>query len=186
MIQRWSPRAFKSTPVEPAKLHAVFEAARWSASSYNEQPWRFLIATSDNRAAYDKALGCLVEANQAWAKTAPVLVLTVVSDTFIRNGKPNRCAEHDLGLAMGNLSIQAAALGLMVHQMAGVELDRVKLGYGIPDGFRPFSAFVIGYADAPESLPTGWMRDAEVAPRDRKPFSEFIFEDTFGNASKLF
>ena len=110
---RWSPRAFCDRPVPPEALRQVFEAARWAASSFNEQPWVFIVATKDDPQAHGAALNCLVERNQQWARYAPVLILTAVSKAFARNSKPNRCREHDLGLAVGNLSAQATALGLM-------------------------------------------------------------------------
>src|SRR5690606_2421192 len=114
LVKRWSPRAFSDRPVEPDKLRQLFEAARWAASSFNEQPWSFIVALKQDQAAFDKALSCLTEANQAWAKLAPVLVLTTVKRHFEKNGKANRVCEHDLGLAMGNLCVQATQLGLYV------------------------------------------------------------------------
>ncbi|MEM1098415.1 MAG: nitroreductase family protein [Planctomycetota bacterium] len=186
LADRWSPRAFAGRPVEREKLQALFEAARWAASAFNEQPWRFVVATEDQGDAYDRVLSCLVEANQAWAKAAPVLGITAVSETFKKNGKDNRCAEHDLGLAMGNLSAQATALGLVVHQMAGIEPDAAKDKLNIPDGFHAFSAFAIGYAGDPEALPEGWMRDSETSPRDRNGFDDFVFGAVFGEATGWF
>lgn len=182
---RWSPRAFADTPVESAKLGSLFEAARWAASAFNEQPWRFIVATKDDPAEYDKALGCLVEANQAWAKAAPVLVLTVISTTFKKNGNDNRVAQHDLGQAAAHLTLQAAALGLATHQMAGVDLDKVREAYSVPDGFEPQTAIAIGYPGDPDTLPEGWARDAETAPRSRNGFGEFVFTGKFGDASGL-
>lgn len=185
--QRWSPRAFSDQTVEIEKLQSLFEAARWAASSYNEQPWRFIIATKqDHPERYEKILSCLVEANQAWAKSAPVLMLNLISERFMKNDKPNRVAEHDLGLAMGNLSLQAASLGLMVHQMAGVDLDKASATFNPPEGFVPMTAAAIGYAGDPESLEEEWMREAEVAPRTRMDFDAFVFGDDWGKSSGLF
>jgi nitroreductase len=183
---RWSPRAFADTPVQPAELHRLFEAARWAASSYNEQPWRFIVATTDDQPGFEKLLSCLVEANQAWAKAAPVLALTIAKQAFTKNGNPNRCCEHDIGLAMGNLSAQATAEGLVVHQMAGIDQDQCRKVYGIPDGYHAFSAFAVGHVGDPASLPQEWMRNAEAAPRTRMSFDQFIFADAFGKASPLF
>lgn len=183
--ERWSPRAFADKPVEPAKLGALFEAARWAASAFNEQPWRFIVATKDDPAEFGKALGCLVEANQSWAQHAPALVLTVCSTTFKKNGKDNRVALHDLGQAAAHLALQATAEGLVVHQMAGVDLDKVRSTYGVPEGFEPQTAIAIGYPGEADSLPEGWARDAETAPRDRLPFGDFVFSEKFGQASKV-
>ncbi|MEM9021738.1 MAG: nitroreductase family protein [Planctomycetota bacterium] len=183
---RWSPRAFADRAVEPAKLASLFEAARWAASAFNEQPWRFIVATKDAPAEYDKALGCLVEANQAWAKSAPVLVLTVSSSRFKKNDKDNRVALHDLGQAAAHLGIEATRQGLVVHQMAGVDLDKVREAYGVPEGFEPQTAIAVGYPGEAESLPEGWMRDAEKAERGRNAFDAFVFGDGWGKASGLF
>src|SRR5580704_17376487 len=90
-------------------------AARWAPSSYNEQPWRYVVATRDDRAQFERLLSCLVEGNQAWAKHVPVLALGIVSLKFAKNGKDNRAAVHDLGLAAGNLVVEATARGLRVH-----------------------------------------------------------------------
>jgi len=185
LVKRWSPRAFSDKPVEPAKLRQLFEAARWAASSFNEQPWSFIVALKEDRAAFDKALSCLFEQNQAWAKLAPVLVLTTVKAAFAHNGKPNRVAPHDLGLAMGNLTLQATQLGLWVHQMAGVHLDKVRETYVVPAGHDPMTAFTVGYMGDVNDLPEA-MRGPEQSPRTRKPFGEFVFGDRFGEASELF
>ncbi len=182
---RWSPRAFADKPVEREKLGSLFEAARWAASAFNEQPWRFIVATKDDPAEYDKALGCLVEANQAWAKHAHVLVLTVISTTFKKNGNDNRVAQHDLGLAAAHLTLQATALGLATHQMAGVDLEKVRETFAVPDGYEPQTAIAIGYPGEPDNLPEGWARDAETAPRSRNDFVAFVFTGKFGDATGL-
>ncbi|MEM1446809.1 MAG: nitroreductase family protein [Planctomycetota bacterium] len=186
LANRWSPRAFADRPVEREQLQALFEAARWAASAFNEQPWRFIVATKDQGERYERVLSCLVEANQAWAKSAPVLGITAVSEVFKKNGKDNRCAEHDLGLAMGNLSAQATALGLAVHQMAGIDQDQAKSKLQLPKSFHAFSAFAVGYVGDPSDLPKGWIRDSETTPRERQAFDDFVFSGTFGQATGWF
>lgn len=185
LAKRWSPRAYGDRPVDPGMLRSLFEAARWAASAFNEQPWRFIVATKDDKTAYDKAMSCLVEANQAWAKLAPVIVLTLVKTNFTKGDKPNRVCQHDLGLAMGNLCAQATHMGLWVHQMAGVELDKVRQAYDVPTGYDPMTAFTVGYQGDVNDLPEG-MREPEKSARSRKPFGEFVFGDRFGEPSKLF
>lgn len=186
IVQRWSPRSFSDNPVELDKLRSLFEAARWAASAFNEQPWRFIVATKDNPAAYDKALGCLVEANQEWAKAAPVLVLTAVGTRFKKNDKPNRVALHDLGQSAAHIGIQAANLGLAIHQMAGVDTDKVASTYGLPDGYQAQTAIAIGYPGDVDELPEQWMRDAETAGRSRLAFDDFVFGEGWGKVSGLF
>ena len=121
--QRWSPLAFSEQLVEPEKLGSVLEAARWAASSYNEQPWSFIVATKENQAEFDRLLGCLAEGNQVWARNAPVLMMSVAKLYFERNGVENRHAFHDVGAAAASLAIQAMANGLFIHQMAGFDVS---------------------------------------------------------------
>jgi nitroreductase len=183
--RRWSPRAFASTPVEPDKLNRIFEATRWAASSFNEQPWRFIVATQDQPDEFQRVLQCLVEVNQSWAKDAPVLGLTLAKKTFTRGGKPNRVYVHDVGLAMGNFSAQATAEGLFVHQMAGIDQQAVVDTFSVPDDFEPVAGFALGYGGDAEHLPQDWMRDAEQQPRTRSAFQDFIFTGAFGRPSDL-
>src|SRR5207247_9166076 len=118
--RRWSPRAFSDRRVEPDKLRSLGEAARWSPSSYNEQPWSFIVGTKEDEAEYARLLSCLVEGNIEWAQHAPVLMVSVARLSFEEDGKPNRHAFHDVGQAVANLIVQATALGLVVHQLAGM------------------------------------------------------------------
>ncbi len=181
---RWSPRAFGSQPVAAEQLRQLFEAARWAASSFNEQPWRFVVATREDSAGFERALGCLVEKNQVWAKGAPVLVLTFFKKTFSRNGTPNRVAMHDLGLAIGNLTAQATSLGLCLHQMGGILPTKIRETYAVPDDFEPATAIAIGHPGDPSSLPDD-LRQSELAPRTRNPLATTVFADRFGEPSPL-
>ena len=184
VARRWSPYAFADRPVSDADLRSLFEAARWSASSYNEQPWRYIVATKADRAAFDQLLSCLVEGNQAWAKAAPVLALGCISLNFVLNGKPNAAAEHDLGLASATLTFEATARGLVVHQMIGILPDRVREVYRVPEGFRPLTGLAIGYVADPDTLPEK-LRPRDLAPRTRRPLAEFVFGGAWGTASDL-
>jgi nitroreductase len=184
IAERWSPYAFDNRPVPEADLRSLFEAARWAPSSYNEQPWNYIVATRDNAEQFQHLLSCLVEANQVWAKAAPVLALGVVSLRFARNGKDNRAAVHDLGLASGNLVLEATARGLSVHQMIGILPDRAREIYGIPEGYEAWTGMAIGYRGDPTSLPDP-LRERERTPRQRKPLREFVFNGKWGNASPL-
>src|SRR6478736_8908287 len=128
--RRWSPRAFSNRMVGPDKLLSLFEAARWAASSFNEQPWSFILTTKEKPEEHAALLSCLMEKNQQWAHLAPVLMVSVAKLNFAKNGKPNRHAFHDVGLAMGTMLVQATALGLFVHQMAGFSVDKVREAFG--------------------------------------------------------
>jgi nitroreductase len=160
--QRWSPRSFASRDVAPADLAKVFEAARWAASSFNEQPWRFLVGVHRSE-AYTKIFNSLGEFNQAWAKSAPVLILGTARTRFSHNDTPNRVALYDLGAASSYLTLQAAALGLATHQMAGFDPD--ELG----------AVIALGYQGEPAALGNEQIVAQEVAPRTRKPLKEFVF-----------
>jgi nitroreductase len=162
----------------------LLEAARWAPSSYNEQPWRFIIATKENREEYDRMLGCLNDFNQQWAVSAPVLLITIASDTFTKNGKLNTYSYHDVGLAMGNLTIQATALGLYVHQMAGIKFEKIREVYDIPEGFTPVAASAIGYVGELDRIPES-MHKAETSERKRKPLSKLVFSGSFGTPSDI-
>jgi len=173
IVERWSPYNYSDRPVPDHDLRAVFEAAAWAASSFNEQPWRYLVAAKSSPADFQRILDCLVPANQAWAKNAPVLALGVVKKTFSRNGNPNPVAEHDLGAASATLTFEASARGLHVHQMAGLDPDKAHEICNIPrDDWRVVTALAIGYhdRDAPEEL-----RARDEGPRTRKPLSSYLF-----------
>ena len=182
--RRWSPRAFSDRIVERDKLQRMFEAARWAASSFNEQPWSFIVATKEKPDEYAALLSCLTEKNQQWARRAPVLMVSVAKLNFEKNGKPNRHAFHDVGMAVSNLIVQATGLGLYVHQMAGFSVETVRETYGVPEGFEPVAAIAIGYPDDPNIL-AEQFRQQEVGPRQRKPIDSFIFEAKWGETSPL-
>ena len=179
IAQRWSPRAFRAKPVEQALLGSLMEAARWAPSCFNEQPWRFMVETKDNPEGFERLLNCLVPFNQSWAGKAPVLLLSVACGSFSRNGKPNRHGAYDTGMAAENLTLQAQALGLAVHQMGGFDADAARAAYGIPEGFEPMAAFAVGYAGEPEDLDDG-AAEKERAPRVRKPLTETFFSGKWG------
>lgn len=183
--ERWSPYAFDPRPVEPEKLRSCLEAARWAPSSFNEQPWSFLLATREDEPEFRKMLGCLVEANQEWAQDAGALLITVVKRQFARNQKRNRVAEHDLGLAAGNLCVQATALGLSVHQMQGIELDKAREAYHVPEGHDPWTAIAIGYASDPERARTEKLAERDREPRDRRPLHELVFGGAWAQSAPL-
>ncbi len=179
ITQRWSPYGFSDRAVRREDVLSVFEAASWAASSFNEQPWRFMLATKENPAEFEKMLGCLVEANQGWAKVVPVLSIGITKSTFTRNDKPNRVALHDLGLAAANLTFEATARGLCVHQMGGVDREKTREVYNVPDGYEVQTAIAIGYAADPQDVPEA-LRERDAGPRTRRPLTETVFGGTFG------
>ena len=185
IMHRWSPRAFDSRPVEPETLRSMFEAARWAASSYNAQPWYFIVGTKDHPESYKKVLDSFVEFNQGWAKSAPVVALSVAGLKMPHDGSTNRHAFHDVGQAAANLALQATALGLQVHQMAGIIPDKAREIFGIPTDYEAVAGFAIGYPGDPLTLPEGRLRDNETGARQRKPASDFVFTGKWGHKSQI-
>jgi nitroreductase len=181
---RWSPYGYADRDVRAADLRSLLEAARWSASAFNEQPWRYLVARKAERDEFDRILSCLVETNQAWAQAASVLVLTVVAENYARNGKPNGSALHDLGQASANLTVEATVRGLAVHQMAGILPDRARELFAIPVGFRAVTALAIGYAADLNTLPDE-LKKRDSAPRTRHPLGRFVFTGKWGLSAPL-
>jgi nitroreductase len=180
IARRWSPYAFDDRPVAQSDLRSLFEAARWAPSSYNEQPWSYIVATKKDPEPFERLLSCLVEGNKAWAKRAPVLALGVVSLKFKGNGQDNRAAVHDLGLASGTLVFEATGRGLTVHQMIGILPEKARETYGIPQGHEAWTALAIGYQGDAASLP-GPLQQRDSAARRRKKLSEFVFAGSWGN-----
>jgi nitroreductase len=184
LAHRWSPRAFDGRPVERDTLRSLFEAARWASSSFNAQPWYFIVATKDDPENFQRVLDCFVERNQAWAKNAPVVALSVAGLTFAHNGQPNRHAFHDVGQAVANLALQATALGIEIHQMAGIDPEKARQIFGIPEGYEAVAGIALGYPGDPASLPDQ-LRERELAPRERKPLDSFVFTGQWGQPSRV-
>jgi nitroreductase len=171
--RRWSPRTYADKEIPAAELKKLFEAARWAASSSNEQPWRFLVGRRGDD-TYQKIFNALVEFNQSWAKSAPVLVLSVAKNVFTNNGKPNAYGMHDTGAASATLALQATAIGLHTHSMAGFDREQARASFAIPSDYEIGAVTAIGYMGDPASLPEH-LQKMEVSPRQRKPLEEFVF-----------
>lgn len=181
IARRWSPRAFADRSITEAQLDRLLEAARWAPSSFNGQPWAFLVATREEADNFARLLGCLVEFNQTWARSASALAIAVAQLNFSHNQQPNRHAWYDLGLAVGNLTVQATAEGLFVHQMGGFNPAQARAEFRIPDGWEPVAALAIGYLGDPQQLPDG-LRERELAAPQRKPRASFVFRGQWGEA----
>jgi nitroreductase len=174
IASRWSPRAFADKPVPTDALTTIFTAASWAASSSNEQPWRFLVGHKGDP-TYTKIFDTLVEFNQTWAKSAPVLILTVARTTFTKDGSLNHWATHDTGAASATMCLQAMALGLHTHGMAGFDKDKARAAFELPAEYTAVAVWALGYLGDPAILPD-YMQKMELAPRQRKPLSDFVFE----------
>jgi nitroreductase len=183
VLSRWSARSFAEREVSAADLKKVFEAARWTASAYNEQPWRFFVGTR-NSATYKKIFSTLIGFNQSWAATAPVLILGATSTKFTHNGSENGNALYDLGAAASHLTLQAAALGLTTHQMAGYDHEAARKAFEIPADYALGAVIALGFQGEPAALGNEHMIEMETSPRTRKTMSEFVLSG-WGEAAKL-
>jgi len=171
--ERYSPVIFSSKKVEEDKLQSLFEAARWAPSSYNEQPWRFIVGIKDQNKDYAKLLDCLVEANQHWAKYTPVLVLSVAYKISSVTGKINRYAQHDTGMAVGNLLAQATSLDLYVHQMGGYSVSKAREYFDLDDNYEPMAVMAIGYKGNIDLFADD-LKERELTKRFRKPIDQML------------
>jgi len=183
MRVRWSPRSFSDRAVSAADLRKIFEAARWAPSSFNEQPWRFLVGMR-NSETYEKIGTSLGEFNQKWALQAPVLILGAAKKHFSHNNTPNGYAVFDLGAASGFITLQAAALGIATHQMAGFDQRIAREALQIPDEVDLGSVMAMGYQGDPSALPHEQMRVQETSPRTRKPLTEIVLS-AWGESARL-
>jgi len=173
ITKRKSILSFSDKEINNEDIKLLFEAARWAPSSYNAQPWRFVVVRKGKDKIYNEFFSLLMDGNKTWAGTAPVLVLSVTEITDYK-GRPNRFAYHDLGMAVGNLLAQATSMGLFVHQMGGYDTKAARKLLNIPENFDPAAMMAIGYKGEIDHLPVD-LRSRETAPRTRKNIDEFVF-----------
>ncbi|NJL99128.1 MAG: nitroreductase family protein [Synechococcaceae cyanobacterium SM2_3_2] len=184
LSERWSPRAFADRPVEKEKLQSLFEAARWSASCYNDQPWTFFVATRADPATYGMVLDWMVPFNQSWAKQAPVLIAGIARTHMRHNGDPNGWAEYDLGQSVATLSVEATHLGLHLHQMAGFDADKISTSLQLDDSYKPMVMIALGYIGDPDTLPES-LQEKEKEARQRLPLEAFVFAGQWGQPASF-
>ena len=179
LAERWSPRAFLEKPVEKEKLQKIFEAARWSASCFNEQPWRFIVGEKEQGQVFDKLYETLSENNKLWCRAVPVLVSVIGRTAFSHNDQPNKWYQYDLGQSAVHITVQAMAEGLHVHQMAGFDKEKVRKAFGIPENFDPLTMIAIGYIGDPETLPEKF-KTTELSERSRKNPENIVYSGRAG------
>lgn len=181
---RWSPRAFADRLVEREKILIILEAGRWAASCFNWQPWHFILATRDHRAEFERMLDCLIPFNRTWAKTAPLLMITLASQKVPGKDERNPHGWHDVGLASAQMALQATHLGLMAHIASGIEADRIRETYDLPTDVDPVTAMAFGYVGDPAALPEK-LAAREFDPRERKPLDEYVFTGRWGRPAPV-
>jgi nitroreductase len=186
LTRRWSPRAYDvNRPVTRAQLAALLEAARWAPSCNGVEPWRYLVwDRTRDEAGFQRAFECLTESNKRWVKNAPLLMLSIASPDPLSGGRPNRYSQHDTGMASLSLVLQAVALGLVAHQMAGYDAEKARSAFDIPAECTPMAMIAVGYQASPDVLDEE-TRKKELAPRQRKPLNERFFEGTWGRPVEI-
>lgn len=180
--KRWSPRAFSDKKVEKEKLQSIFEAARWSPSTSNEQPWHFIVGEAGDE-TFKKIFECLVEFNQLWVKTAPI-VMIAVGRMKLQNGKEYLWNKYDIGQAAAHLTFQATHEGLWIHQMGGFDAEKARELFDIPEDYEAITAIAVGYEGDYKALHPN-LQKMEVAKRERKAMDSFVFSGKFGEKSGL-
>lgn len=169
------PAQLSDRAISAEDLRTIFSAAVWAASSFNEQPWRFLVARRGD-ATFRKILDCLGEFNRVWASSAAALVLSLAKKTFSHSGAPNRFALHDTGAATATMTLQAIALGIHSHGMGGFDADKARATFNIPDDFEIGAVTALGYLGDASSLPEKFQKQ-ETSPRSRKSLREVVFSE---------
>src|SRR5919107_1315714 len=176
LLNRWSPRSMTGEEMDDDTIMALFEAARWAPSSYNNQPWRFIYAKR-NTPYWNRLFDLVAEPNKVWAKNAALIVVVVSNKYFDINGKYSITHQYDAGAAWENLALEASARGLVAHGMQGFDYERARIDLEIPDNFDVMAMIAIGKKGSKENLPLQ-LQEKEY-PNDRKPLKEIIMEGTF-------
>jgi nitroreductase len=177
--KRWSARAFSSRRVEKTKLFSILEAARWTPSSRNEQPWRYIIFTTDNPSRLLEAQSVLLESN-SFAKQAPILICAITKKTYTDSLELNRLYFHDLGAANENMFLECFNQGLIMHEMGGFNVKLSKEIFNIPDDYEVGIMIAVGYQGTNDSLPEKF-KVKNTKPRERKHLSQIAFLEDLGH-----
>lgn len=178
--QRYSPRTFMDDEIHEEHIRQLFEAARWSASSNNLQPWRFIYGIKGTD-GYDTIYDCLSDFNKTWVNNAPLLMLTAYKEKK-DNGDENFHALHDLGLCLGNMTVQAQYMGIGMHHMAGVDWKKAEKVFELPDDFHVSTAIALGYYGGDLDKLSDDLQKQETQQRERIPIEQFAFEGKWKNA----
>jgi nitroreductase len=186
MHRRWSPRAYDANrPVTRAQLAALLEAARWSPSCNGVEPWRYLIwDRARDPEGFEKAFDTLSDGNKLWVKNVPLLMLSIASSDPLPPDRPNRYTQHDTGMASICLALQAVALGLIMHQMAGFNADKARAAFAIPADYTPMAMIALGYQGSTDVLDEE-TKKKELRERTRRPLGERFFEGGWGKSVRL-
>ncbi|WP_246060827.1 nitroreductase family protein [Nocardioides dongxiaopingii] len=170
---RWSPSIFDADHVlAEADVVRLLEAARWAPSTGNSQPWRFVVAPRGS-AAHAAFVPHLSRGNAGWV---PAASLVLVAGCEVVDVKDPDYARYDLGQAAAHVTLQARAMGLHAHQLAGFDKDGAAAALGVPDHVRLMSAIAIGVRGDP-ALVAERDREREQRVRRRLPLAEIVWWD---------
>lgn len=179
LAKRASTRSYDGRAVERHELLSLLEAARWAPSSYNRQPWRFVVwDRHQDQAAFDRAFGTLVSSNQRWVANVPVLI-GVFADTVSSDGNANPSAPYDTGAAALSLVLQAQALGLSARQIGGFDHEALRRAFAIPASVNIQSFIAVGHLGAADQL-SDELKAREAAPRVRRELHEIAYAASWG------
>ena len=181
--ERRSLRAFATREVPEDAIERAFEAARWAPSGGNGQPWRFVL-TRKGTPAFERLADALKPGN-VWAREAPILFLAVTRTIHEHPDKPPRENHHallDLGLALGQLFVQASADGLVTHAMGGIDREKSAAAVELNGPYEVAVIVAMGY---PSTDPSASEEHAikDERPRTRVPLGDMLFVDAFGGES---
>lgn len=176
---RWSPRSFQQKSISKEQMMSILEAARWAASAFNEQPWRFIVGFNGDE-TFEKIFHTLGEWNQNWAKNASVLILNIYKKNFTHNEKPNGTAMYDLGQAVASYSLEVVNQGLHSHQMSGFDSAKADEVFDVGNDFASLSVTAVGHLEKPDALPEDLFK-IELQNRMRKGVNQIAFADQIDN-----
>ena len=173
---RWSPRAFSEKPVTDEMINLLFEAARRTPSSRNEQPWKYYYVNRENQKVFNDILEILTGNNPDWAKEAQLLIISVLKKNLDYKNRPNGKALHDIGAANVSIAIQASEMGLQVHQMGGFDMGKAAEYLKLDtDNFEPVTIFAVGFPDE-ERTQTEELTKRKIESQTRKELKDFVFK----------
>jgi len=171
-IKRHSGENFLLKPLQRDQIEALIQSARWSPSSFNDQPWNFIICNYfKNKDSHAKVVNSIY--GQEWVENAPLLVVVVTRKNYLYNDEENEWAEYDTGAAAISMSLQATKMDLMAHQVGGFDKEEIVEALGIPNGFEPKAIIAIGYEDKEQKNNNS---------RSRRAVKENFFFDHWGQS----
>jgi len=177
ILNRWSPRAFSGEKLPDKELLPLFEAARWAPSSFNHQPWRFIVAKRETP-EWKNMFSVMNKWNKSWAVNASALMLLISHKTFEYKHNPSRTHSMDSGTAMQNLSLEATTRGLIVHGMEGFDYAKARRVLKVPKDYQIEALYAIGKRGKKSILPEALQK--KETPNTRLPLKQLVFKGHFG------